>query len=147
MSHENVELVKALQPTDVDLVELFTRDEALQARPFNAGPGVFDPSFEVSWISNEPGVQLEYRGAEGLVAGWREWLEPWASYRMRTEEVIDAGEHVLAYVHIDGRTMRDGVLVEHSPAAVWTIRDGKVVALRFYLDREQAMTAAGVRVH
>ena len=39
------------------------------------------------------------------------------------------------------RTHRDGVEVEHSPAAVATVRDGVLVRMRFYLDRDEARRA------
>jgi ketosteroid isomerase-like protein len=35
------------------------------------------------------------------------------------------------------------VLVEHHPASVLTIRGGKVVRMRFYLDRAETLEAAG----
>jgi ketosteroid isomerase-like protein len=144
MSRENVELVQRLQPSDVDLVELFVRGDIA---------GVFDPTaadsfaegFEVRFISKTAGdLSAEYRGPEGMVQGWRDWLEPWESYRLVAEELIDAGDDVVAFVRVQGRTARDAVEVEHSPAAIWTIEDGKVVRIRFYLEREDALREAGL---
>lgn len=34
--------------------------------------------------------------------------------------------------------------MHHTPGAVYTIRDGKVASIRFYLDRSEALEAAGV---
>jgi ketosteroid isomerase-like protein len=34
--------------------------------------------------------------------------------------------------------------IEHRPAAVWTFRDGKVHAVHFYLDRQEALKAVGL---
>ena len=75
--------------------------------------------------------------------GWRDWLEPYASYWMTTEEFIDAGDKVVVLIKVRATTARDGVVVEHDPAVVWTLADGKVVAVRLYLEREDALREAG----
>jgi len=143
MSRENVELVRDLQPVDVDLVQLFGPDETFNAAPFGATDR-FEPDFEVRFIADQPGLgAIERKGLDGFVAGWREWLEPWASYRIDVDDIIDAGDDVLVLIRVRAQTARDGVEMEHSPAAVWTIRDGRVSALRLYLNRERAFEAAG----
>jgi ketosteroid isomerase-like protein len=144
MSEENVELVRGLQPTDVDLVELF-RTEAAAAALAAGNVGAMSPDAEIEFVAAEPGLaNLQLRGVEGLVEGWRDWLEGWDSYVLQLEDLLDAGDQVVALVRIKGRTTRDGVEVEHSPAAVWAIEDGTVVGLTFYLVREQALAAAGL---
>jgi ketosteroid isomerase-like protein len=142
MSQENVELVKSLQPTDVDLVEVFASDEVATQAMVDAFAGVFGEDFAAQFISSEMELP-EYRGVGGFIAAWGDWLAPWASYRIEAERFIDAGDDVVVLARIRGRTARDGVTVEHTPAAIWSLREGKVVALRFYLDREEALKAAG----
>jgi ketosteroid isomerase-like protein len=142
VSRRNVELIKELQPTGVDMVELVSGD-AFDSPPFDAADDLFDTEFEVSFIAPDHS-SMEYRGHEGFVAGWREWLTAWASYRIEAEEFFDAGDDVVVFIHVEARTARDGVVMEHSPAGVWSLRDGKVVGLRMYLDREDAMTAVGL---
>jgi ketosteroid isomerase-like protein len=85
-----------------------------------------------------------YRGVEGLIEGWRDWLEPYSSYELEVEDLIDGGEAIVTLVHVQAITARDGVPVEHRPAAVWTVRDAKVVRVAFYLDRDHALEAAGL---
>jgi ketosteroid isomerase-like protein len=145
MSRGNVELVAALQPRDIDLVELLVTG-GITASPLlgDAGDEVLEPDMEVCWIA-EPGAdKIEGRGLVGFVEGWREWLEPYSSYRMETEEVLDAGDDVVTFVRVRARTARDDVTIDHEPAAVWKIRDGKVTAIHFYLHREHALAAAGL---
>jgi ketosteroid isomerase-like protein len=144
MSRENVELVKALQPVDNDLVELFTVENALDTPMLSASPDSFEDDFEVTFISGEPGVEIQRRGPEGLVDAWREWLAPWASYRMTLEDVLDAGDNVVVLVHVEGRTAHDDVLMTHDAAAVWSIRRGKITRIGFYLHREHALKAVGL---
>jgi ketosteroid isomerase-like protein len=145
MSRENVELVKRVQPSGVDLVELFADDsEGLAVS--GEDEARFDDDFEVRFISEYTSgpTELEGQGAEGLAAAWQEWLTPFKSYRLELEEVIDAGENVVTFVRIDARTERDDVLMRHEPAAIWRFREGKLVGLHFYLDRAEALEAAGL---
>ena len=80
----------------------------------------------------------------GLVEGWQDWLIPWESYVITVDEFVDAGDKVVTLVRIRGRTSRDGVEVEHRPAAVWTVGDGQVTAVTFFLDRDEAFEFAGI---
>ena len=87
-----------------------------------------------------------FHGITGLVAGWRDWLEPYESYWLEVEDFIDAGgDRVVVPARGRARTRRDRVLVEHSPAAVFTIRSGKLARVSFHLDRGQALAAVGLR--
>jgi ketosteroid isomerase-like protein len=145
MSKENVELVRGLQPTGVDLVEVFRNEGATEALMAAADDAPMSADAVIEFVGGEGVLERGgYRGLEGLVEGWRVWLEGWDSQVMQLEELIDAGEQVLALVRIKGRTTRHGVEVEHAPAAVWTIEDGIVVGISFYLDRDLAFEAAGL---
>jgi ketosteroid isomerase-like protein len=146
MSEENVELVRSLQPTGIDMVELVGEGEA----PGQDAPSIMPPAaaftddFVVLFVAPALGQERQYSGVEGLVEAWRDWLEPWASYELEAEDFIDAGDDVVVFVRVGARTARDGVRVEHSPAAIWSCRGGKVTAIRFYLDRDAALEAAGL---
>jgi len=141
MSQENVEIVRRLQPSGIDMVAA-----AAEAVPFDGVPdSLFSDDLESSFTAEHAQARLgPYRGAEGLAAAWREWLEPWSRYEIETEEFIDAGDRVVVFVRVRGQTSRDGVDVEHAPAAVWTVRQGKVTAIEFYLERGQALKAVGL---
>ena len=142
---ENVELVRALQPAEADLVEIFLSDSAEVTEEYEASDPRFADDFHVEFISATPGVMRpSYEGLAGFLAGWREWLQPYASYWMTTEDFIDGGNCVLVLVKVRAKTARDGVRVEHSPAAVWTVADGKATGVRLYLDRDTAFAEAGI---
>jgi ketosteroid isomerase-like protein len=144
MSSANVELVRKLQPDGLDLVEAFS--EGATSMMSEEQAALFTDDFKVSFSSHLMGREggFEGSGPEGLNTMWREWLTPWESYRLDVEEFIDAGDAVVVYVRIQARTERDGVLMHHAPAAVWSIRDGLVSAITFYLDRNEALEAAGL---
>jgi hypothetical protein len=140
----NVELVRSVVPDEIDLVAVINSADPVAV--FAGGPtGPLAPDLEVLFApppSGGPG--LAYQGIEGLVAGWREWLSPWHSYRMSTEEFIDAGANVVVHVRVTARTERHGVEVEHKPSSVWTVENDEIVAVRFFLERGDALRFAGI---
>jgi ketosteroid isomerase-like protein len=142
MSQENVEFVRATWPNQTDVVELVGDVEA--PAQLSAALAL---DVEVAFIANAPGVpDARYRGVQGLAEGWRDWLEPYESYWLEAEDFIDAGQdEVLIPTRVRARTQRDGVLIEHSPAVICTVKDRKIVRVSFYLDRDQALEAVGLR--
>jgi ketosteroid isomerase-like protein len=138
MSTANVELVRAILPAERDLVEVFASDDPVGAFIGDARISVAD--IEVEFAGSQSGAPGQhYRGLDGLLEGWRDWLTPWESYKIEVEELIDAGDEVVMLVNVQARTSRDGVALEHKPAAVWTVRDGTIVRVKFYLRPEQAL--------
>ena len=140
-------IVQAIQRVGrVDLVELFREGPSAMAGPADIEISAFSGDADIEFVGQAVGPLRDRRltGVEGLIEGWRDWLEPWASYVMETEQVIDAGAYVVSLIHVRAKTSHDGVEVEHDPAAVWTVEDGVVVAVTFYLDRDQALEAAGL---
>ncbi|MGH2965810.1 MAG: nuclear transport factor 2 family protein [Solirubrobacterales bacterium] len=138
MSRENVEIVKRVQASGVDLAELFQAS----ALPDPAATGIdltaFDSHFQTEFIARRAaGGSIPPRVARGLLGfaeSWRDWLEPWESYYIEVEEFIDAGDEVVSLTRVRAETTRDAVAVEHRPGAVWSLRDGRIVRVRFYLD-------------
>ena len=141
MSRDNIEIFKRVWPGEVDMVEFVGA-----GLPFSADAvGVFDPDIEVVFLTGAPGVpNPSFRGLEGFRDGWTDWLSPFASYLLDVQEVVDAGDEILVLSHVRARTHRDGVLVEHDPAAALTVRDGRVVRVRFFLERAEAFEALGL---
>jgi ketosteroid isomerase-like protein len=144
MSQENVELVRSVQPRgDTDLVALF-RDDATAVPLMESLSTFFHEDFEVVAPTFVGGEHARFVGLDGLRAGWLDWLDPWESYRVEVEDVIDAGDDAVVLVRDFGR--RAGMTAEVSvlSAAVWTVRDGRIARVAFYLDRSEALDAAGL---
>ena len=103
------------------------------------------PEIEIEFATSSPGVPpLHYRGVDGFIEGWSDWLTPFDRYELELRDFIDAGDEIVVLAHVRARTHRDGVLVEHDPAAVMTVRDERVVRARFFLEHDAALAAAGV---
>jgi SnoaL-like protein len=107
-----------------------------------------DPGAEVSFIGPEDGPLgnrlVPERGVEGLREGWRDWMEPWEQFWIRFRDVLDAGEgKVLSLGELCGR-LQGGAEVTQPGAAYFRIRDGRIVAIDFYVDQDQARRDAGL---
>jgi ketosteroid isomerase-like protein len=104
---------------------------------------------EIVWDESDlparrPGI---YHGHEGIIRLLNENATLWEDINIAIDDVIQ-GDHdrVIAFIRAKGRGRHTGVDVELASAQVWTLRDGKAVHVRLYLDREEALQAAGVRV-
>ena len=58
---------------------------------------------------------------------------------------VDAGDSVVVFCRSSGRGRVSGVELEVESIHVWELRDGKVGRLVTYLDRDEALKAAGLR--
>jgi ketosteroid isomerase-like protein len=148
MSQENVEIVKRVQASGVDLAELFRASTLPDPAATGIDLTAFDPNFETEFIARRSAGAVQPSVSHGLLGfaeGWRDWLEPWESYYIEAEEFIDAGDQVVSLTRVRAKTTRDAVAVEHRPAALWSLRDGRITRVQFYLHREEALEAAGLR--
>jgi ketosteroid isomerase-like protein len=143
MQTPNLEVVKAAVPEEIDLVEVMATDDPVAALIGDATLVASD--LEVVFGGSQSGApELHYQGLDGFIQGWADWLEPWDTYRIRLDELIEARDSVVTFVTVHARTSRHGVEIEHQPAAVWTVRDGKLRAVHFFLERKDALEFAGL---
>ena len=54
--------------------------------------------------------------------------------RIEVDDIIDAGEHIVARGHSRGRVRANGQAFEVAIAHVWTMRQGKALRFENYLD-------------
>jgi ketosteroid isomerase-like protein len=134
MSQENVEVVRviydaAARRDDVTPFEVYAEDI------------VWDISNTLRAAVNPRRV---YHGHEGVRQFWRDALSVFGEVDFEVEELIDAGDQVLAVIHEREIGRSSGVPVETTHLAVWTLADGKVTQLQIFDDRPQALEAAGL---
>ena len=133
MSTENVEKVRAVMPPDgTDLAEVFGRPGG-----FSAGGIVRDDA--TVRFSSASGGEMAGTGTSGFYERWADWLTPWESYRIYTEELIDRGDRVVALVQLVGVTRRDGVQMGHEGATVFRFEGGEIAEIVFTMDRDDAL--------
>jgi ketosteroid isomerase-like protein len=64
---------------------------------------------------------------------------------MTAEDFIEAGDEIVVSVQLHGRAAGTDSVTEHRTTAVWSLRNGKAVRVRYYDDRAEALEAAGLR--
>jgi ketosteroid isomerase-like protein len=132
MSRENVEVVRRIY-------------DAGARREGAAVLSLYDA--DVEWDSSGTpaghlGDATVYRGHEGIREAFRLWYEVWDNVEHDVEELIDAGETVIAVGTLRGRGRASGVEVEWKHyASTWTLRAGKVVRVAWFSSREEALKA------
>jgi ketosteroid isomerase-like protein len=126
MSHENVEAVRGLFA-------------ALDSQDWEAALGFFDP--EVEWSPTEG----TFRGLEGVLRSLAEWLEPWEEHRIEAEEFTQAGDQVLAVIHLTGRVGGSGMEIDQRFFQLYAVRSGKITRMTEFVRRAEALEAAGLR--
>jgi ketosteroid isomerase-like protein len=143
VSQENVEVVRGLQPgPDFDITQIVRDDDVNDAWVTVVAP-FFHSDFECVMMSPTEGPRT-YVGLRGLRTAWTDWTAPWAMYRSEVEQILDAGHRVVVLVRDFGRRQQSSREVAFRAAAVWTLRDAKIVRVEFYPDRHQALKAVGL---
>jgi ketosteroid isomerase-like protein len=133
MSQENVEVVRSA-------------NEAFLAGDVEKALAALDPGIE--WHATVGGIDegRVYRGREEVVRAFVEYFEVWERMEMRADEYIDAGgDDVVVFHHEVAKGRESGVVVETDTGTVQTVRDGKVIRVRSFMDRRDALEAAGLR--
>jgi ketosteroid isomerase-like protein len=128
---ENVEVVKAA-------FEAFGRND------WSALIGRLDPDIEWVTTGQFVGGQL-YRGHAGV----REFLETLSrefdDFQAEPENFAQASDVVVADTQVSGSGKRSGVPVKLQFSLVVSLRDGKIVHVRNFLERQDVLEAAGLR--
>jgi len=99
---------------------------------------------EINWraIEGAPDDVGEMHGPERLRRYFREWVDMFEGITNVAEELFDIGDdRVLAVQRAAGRAKLSGAETEIRFAVVYTLRDGKIVRGREYIDRGQALKA------
>jgi ketosteroid isomerase-like protein len=127
MSEENVEVVRGL------------------LERFAAGEIVWDALDEDVEIHDHDILDAgKYRGREGVLR----WIEDWSSglpaADWELQEILDAGETVVAVILLKARGRGSSVEVERQDAIVYRVRRGKVIRFDYYNSRQQGLQAAGL---
>lgn len=86
-----------------------------------------------------------YCGCDGVRELWSDVRNVFAGYRNDPEQLFDLGDKVVSFICISGRGSRSGVDVEARIAHVFTFRDGKILRVESFEDRDEALNVEVVR--
>ena len=85
------------------------------------------------------------RGHDALIRWIERWLEAWDDAWDEIDEVIEAGEVVVAAIRVHGRGRRSKMEISQRLFDVFELRDGRVLRVTEYLNHDRALEAAGFR--
>jgi len=132
MSQENVELARKGYA-------------AIARRDFDAVLELMDPNIESHNPPEVPEAGV-HRGHDAVRRDWEQTFELFEDFSIDVEQYFDAGDELVVFLLYRGRARGSSADIEAKMAHVWTIRDGKATRLRQYLDRGEALEAAGLKV-
>lgn len=132
MSQENVDLVarafEAINRRDVDAFLELAEEGVVQDWSRAMGP--------------QSGI---YRGRAEVARFLHSWWDAFEESAVIVDEMIDAGDQVVAVFHGRQRGRASGVEVEGRGAVlVWTVCDGTIAGATLYQERDEALEAAGL---
>ena len=134
MSQENVETVRRI-------VRAFKeRDRATAIEPL-------DPQIELDATrSPAEDVRGRYEGLEGVNDFWRRWLSAWRTVEVGEPELFDGEDEILGWFEGQKNVGRhSGIEVANPPFGwLYTFREGKIVCVTLYMDKAEALEAAGL---
>ena len=102
---------------------------------------------DINWraIEGAPDDVGEMHGREAARRYVQDWFDTFDNFTAVSEELLDVGDdRVVAVQHLTGRARLSGVETELRYAVVYWLRQGKIVRVREYRDREQALEAVGL---
>ena len=104
----------------------------------------YDP--DVEWRGTVGGLDegTVVHGHQEVMRGFDDYFAVWERIDLRPEEIIDKGDELIVFVHEVARGRESGVVVETDNATISTLRDGMIVRVRNFMDRSQALKAAGL---
>ena len=101
-----------------------------------------DVAYEDSVLPDHVGET--YRGRDGLSRAMESWLEPSEWVLIELDQIIDAGDRLVSIHKARTKARHTGIEIDTPLAYVWTLRDGKVIHCRAFVDVEQALEAGGL---
>jgi ketosteroid isomerase-like protein len=102
---------------------------------------------EIEWHATVGGIDEGriYRGPEEVAKAFADYFETWERIELRADEFLDAGDdEVVVLWHEVAKGRESGAVVETDTGTVNTIRDGKIVRVRSYMERAEALRVAGL---
>ena len=131
MSQENVEIIRLMY-------EHFNRTGEPDWELF--GP---EAEFDATAVVGFGRYQIN-AGREEIMRILGDYAAAFEDWRIEPEEIIDAGDQVVAAVRDGGRLRGTDDEVYNRFTHIWTFRSGKVVRWKTFTDRAEALEAAGL---
>ena len=132
MSRENMEIVRRAT-------------EAMLSGDAATALDALDP--DVEWHATVGGLEegRVARGHEEVAQAFADYFAVWERIELRADDYIDAGgDQVVVFFHEVAKGRQSGAVVETDTGTVNTVRNGKIARVRSYMQRSDALKAAGL---
>ena len=141
MSQENVEMLRGLwEPfKGVDLTAVDWDDEAIREMTER----FWSPEVELRWSRRGPDARV-YRGREGVIQAFREWLESFSEYYNEPLDFIEVGDRVIIPQRQWGTGRTSGISVEIEVTHAYEVRDHMITRVDEYDTLKEALEAVGL---
>jgi ketosteroid isomerase-like protein len=112
---------------------------------FSVLEALSDPSIEwdmsgvMGWVE-----QQIVRGPQEVLEFLEGWRQSWEGWHFDVEEVREVRGQVYAGIHERAKGADTGVSVDQRRYLVFTLRDNKIVRVRMFSDRREALKAVGL---
>jgi uncharacterized protein len=117
--------------------------EAFARRDLDAALEMMDPEIEAHDAPEVPDAAV-HRGREAVRRDWEQMFDLFEDFTIDVEDLFDAGDELVVFLRLSGRGRESGAEVDARMAHIWTIREGRAIRLRQYLNRAAALEAAGL---
>jgi ketosteroid isomerase-like protein len=102
-----------------------------------------DPQAELYEWPEAPGSQ-SYRGPDGVRRAFENWFDAWEWMQVTIEDVEELDGRILVTLHQRAKGKGSEVEVEITSYNVYRFDDGKVTRIELFLNRDDALEAAGL---
>jgi ketosteroid isomerase-like protein len=85
-----------------------------------------------------------HRGIEAVRRQFASWLEAYPDLRVEVLDARSNREKVLLWVRFVGHGAASGIPLDMELAHLYTMREGKAARVEEYMDRDEALEAAGL---
>lgn len=86
-----------------------------------------------------------FHGIKEVTEHFKEGRSTWAEGGCEPERFFVEGNKVVAFIHVHVRLKASGEWVDGHVADVYTFENGKIIHMRSFLDRKEALEWAGVK--
>ncbi len=117
--------------------------EAFNSGDYEACLTFIDPTIEW-WPASDELIIEPYRGHDGYARLFAETREGVPDIQAEIEELLVVGDRVVACLRFWGRGRGSGALVEGRETHVARLREGKIIEVREYRTRAEALEAVGL---
>ena len=116
--------------------------DVFNRREFDALLEDVDAEVELHEWPLAPGAR-SYRGPAEIRQAFDSWFESWEWMQVEVEDMVESGERVLVTLHQRAQGKGSAAEVEVRSFNVYEFRDGKLVCIRLFTERELALEAFG----